>query len=265
VNVTIANDFTPVTITLAGRTVADAADSVIAYLEGRGGTGTANRIADYDYAALVQRNDFAQRLSHTRITRATIASADNLMAQFHRTYAGNPLTDWFAPQEATAPWEVITAAHTFIGADPNNCDGHYDDVCVLWNHFIPVTQIGRKIGIGETQVNKVLHQIFPNLIPIFDRKLNDLYWQFKAPLRTSIRAIRQQNCPTNPWNKDGFGWEPMRQDMIAITAAGFHEIRRQVATRPCLNRLVLDSQAAQVWAARNLSDVRLIDMIAWQL
>ncbi len=164
--------FTPVPLTLAGRTVPDSADLVIAYLEGRDGIGTANRIADYDFAALVGRNDFLRGLS-PRITQGTIDSANNLMAQFHRTFAGDPLTDWFAPQEVTAPWDVITSGHTFTGADPAECGGQYDDICEIWSHFIPVSRTGRKNGIGETQVNKVLHQLFPNLIPIFDKRLND--------------------------------------------------------------------------------------------
>ena len=57
----------------------------------------------------------------------------------------------------------------------------------------------------------------------------------------------------------------MRRDMRTISAEDFVEIRRQVATRPCWNSCVIEEKSAQKWAAENLSDVRLIDMIAWQL
>lgn len=51
---TSTTDFATVTIALAGRTIPDAADYIIAYLEGRRNR-IWQRIEDYDYAAHLRR------------------------------------------------------------------------------------------------------------------------------------------------------------------------------------------------------------------
>ena len=259
---TSAPSFTPVSIALAGRTIPDAADMVIRYLNGVAG----QRILDFDYEAKVRRDAFAAGTQRTRITRNTIVSAQNLMAQFHRTLkmseqaAITRAFEFFAAAEATAPWHLITPAHTFLEADPVVCGDKYDDLCEIWFHFRDLSPR----GIGAVQINKVLHQVMPDLVVVYDSVLRGLY-KGRTVGREVANARRRLDA-ANKWTKrDDFGWEPMRRDMRTISAEDFVEIRRQVATRPCWNSCVIEEKSAQKWAAENLSDVRLIDMIAWQL
>ena len=167
--------------------------------------------------------------------------------------------EWFKKQEPTAPWQQVTATTTFVGADPQTVGGSYDAMCALWYHFFT----GRPKGIGGTQVNKVLHQVLPELVVIYDTRLSDLYKEIS--FKAEVKKARNAQDTTNKWNKmDGFSWEPLRQDMTTITPAQEANIRQGVAELPCKNALIIEGRAANIWASENLSLVRLIDMVAWQ-
>jgi hypothetical protein len=242
--------------------VPDVAKSVIDYLEA---PNTKNRISDYDFAAHQRRLDFASGASKTRITRETIKSAQYLGAQFHRSLgkdeeaAINIAYEWFKKQEPTAPWQQVTAATTFVGADPLTVGGSYDAMCALWYHFFT----GRPKGIGGTQINKVLHQVLPELVVIYDTRLSNLYKG--KDCGGEVKEARMALDKTNKWNKkDSFAWEPLRRDMATLTATDITNIRQGVAKLPCKNALIIEGKAANIWASENLSLVRLIDMVAWQ-
>ena len=252
----------PIRIRIAGQVVQDAADEVIAYLEGRN-HGTQNRIQDFDHAAYLGR--LATPLT---ITKATINSANKLRAQMGRNYTGpgTPLTGWLQPQQLTTPWNILTTAHTFMNADPSVCGGIYDDFCAIWYNFYPMHVQGRRNGISTAKINKVLHQLVPDFFPIVDSKVLNLYYNmlFQGAARSicaRVVANRANAGCANPFN-DGFLYEPIRQDMRNIN---FTAIRQQVSVMPCNNSLLIAGQPANVWAAANLSDVRIFDMIAWQL
>jgi hypothetical protein len=252
---------TPVPITLGSKVVPDIASSVIAYLESH---NTHDRIFDFDYAAFQRRQDFATGISPTRITIETIRSAQKLMAQFHRSLGMNENTalqfafQWFQQQEATAPWHLIVPRVDFVGADPAVVGRDYDAMCELWFHF----DCGSPDGIGGTQINKVLHQIFPDLVVIYDSKLSDLYKGKR--LGRGIKNARNAQDRTNELTKqDSFAWEPLRRDMATLTPADARNIRQGVAALPCTNTHIIQGLPANVWASQNLSLVRLIDMVAW--
>jgi len=267
---TTVPSFTPVRITLAGRVIPDAADMVIAYLEGRTNR-TQERIYDFDYAAQRGRVAFLSGSNTRRITQKSIDSANKLRARMGYGYRGegSPLSGGCEPREGLADWSRITPAHTFIAADPNHCGGIYDDYCAIWYNFFPPSAVGQRIGIGPAKVNKILHQLYPDLFPIFDGNLHSLY--FKGSFSTEANDICAKviesrdlaQCPSA--YGDTYLYEPLRLDMAAISRDDYEEIRRQVSTRPCENSHVIEKKSAQKWAAENLSDVRLIDMIAWQL
>jgi hypothetical protein len=253
--------YTPVPITLGSKSVTDVAKSVIDYLE----APTKNRISDYDFAAYQRRLNFASGASDTRITRETIKSAQYLSAEFDRSLgmkeedAIDFAYEWFKKQEATAPWQQVAASTTFVGADPRTVGRAYDAMCALWYHFFT----GRPTGIGGTQINKVLHQVLPELVVIYDTRLSELYegMSFKA----EVKKARNAQDETNKWNKkDRFSWEPLRRDMEKITPAKEANIRQGVAELPCKNAIIIEGKAANIWASENLSLVRLIDMVAWQ-
>jgi len=259
--------YTPVSITLGSKHVPDVAKSIIDYLE----APTKNRISDYDFAAHQRRLDFASGASDTRITLGTIQSADKLQAQFERNLPKyHPtVTDkataiafayqWFQQQEATAPWHLVAGLSDFVSADPLILGGSYDALCELWYHFYD----DRPKGIGGTQVNKVLHQVLPELVVIYDSKLSDLYEGEK--LGGAVKKARIATDKANKWNKkDSFAWEPLRRDMATLTATDITNIRQGVAELPCKNALIIEGKAANIWASENLSLVRLIDMVAWQ-
>jgi len=263
--VTSAIDFTPVTITLAGRIIPDAADEIIAYLEGRV-KRTSQRIQDYDYGAFLRRQAFGDGSSPHRITEGTITSANKLKGRL----AHSQLPDWYRPREEACNWDLVSTDQTFVTCDPSGCRGAYENVCAIWYNFQPLQVLGHKeFNVGGTQINKVLHQVLPDLIPIFDDKLFRLYFNgdFRDEAKRICRDVvekRDVGRCSNEYN-DGFLWEPLRRDMAEISMDNFKMIRDQVVTRPCNNDIMLAGARAQVWAARNLSDVRLIDMIAWQL
>lgn len=253
--------YIPVPITLGSKSVPDVAKSVIDYLE----APTKNRISDYDFAAHQRRLDFASGASDTRITRETIKSAQHLMAQFDRSLgmkeedAIDFAYEWFKKQEATAPWHLFNSPQEFVNADPLILDASHDALCELWFHFGDDSPT----GIGGTQINKVLHQVLPELVVIYDDKLSDLYEGEK--LGVAVKKARIAKGKTNKWNKkDRFSWEPLRRDMKTITPAKEANIRQGVAELPCKNAIIIEGKAANVWASENLSLVRLIDMVAWQ-
>jgi len=253
--------YTPVPITLGSKSVPDVAKSVIDYLE----APTKNRISDYDYAAHQRRLDFASGASKTRITRETIKSAQCLSAEFERSLGMKEADaidfayEWFKKQEATAPWHLFPSPQEFVNADPLILDASYDALCELWYHFYD----GRPTGIGGTQINKVLHQVLPELVVIYDSKLSDLYKGKR--LGREVKKARNAQDKTNKWNKkDSFAWEPLRRDMATLKATDITNIRQGVAKLPCKNDLIIEGKAANIWASENLSLVRLIDMVAWQ-
>jgi hypothetical protein len=259
----MTNTFTPIAIEIAGIKIGDAAGEIIKYLESE---NTKDRVKDFDFAAYERRNNFSSGDATLRIDKGTITSAQFLFAQFERTLklakpAAEALAlEWFSTQERTAPWNSLATSDEFVRADPLVIDGLHDRMVRLWQHF----SVDSPKGIGPTQVNKVLHQVFPSLVPIYDGKLHQLYEGKR--LGRAVKSARRLESPNNALTgKDKFSWEPLRRDMAEVTESKFEEIRFQVKTRPCMNSLILEEQPANVWASINLSDVRLIDMIAWQI
>ena len=254
--------YTRVPITLGSKSVPDVAKSVIDYLKA---PNTKNRISDYDFAAHQRRLDFASGARGTRITRETIKSAQYLGAQFHRSLgmkeedAIDFAYEWFKKQEAKAPRHLFNSPQEFVNADPLILDASYDALCELWYHF----DNGSPTGIGGTQINKVLHQVLPELVVIYDDKLSDLYEGEK--LGGAVKKARIAKDKTNKWNeKDSFAWEPLRRDMKTITPAKEANIRQGVAELTCKDDDTIEGKVANIWASKNLSLVRLIDMVAWQ-
>jgi hypothetical protein len=257
--------FTPVPVVIAGRLVSDAAGSVITYLDGAR-RNTSQRVLDYDLAAWERRESFNSGLSTRRISRESIVSANRLRGRLRHSQ----LVNWYEPQELTTRWDLVTPADTFVGADPKICGGTYDNLCAIWYNFRPTHVLGHaQFCVGATQVNKVLHQVLPNLVPIFDDKLRKLYFQgpFRATSLSICDVVTRGRLTLDCASLfgDGFEWEPLRLDMAAISPGQFREIRRQIATRPSANALLLRGLRANVWASTNLSDIRIFDMIAWQL
>src|ERR1017187_9653398 len=170
-------------MTLANARIPDAADLILQYLES---SGTFSTIDYYDRAARNGRLFHLAAMSNA-ITQSTIDAANWIEAGFRRSYKGSPLKDWFHPQQLTAPWSRITPTRKFVDADPSIPGGEYDDLSAVWFHFFT----GCPSGISDTQINKVLHQVFPELIPLFDSRLQEKYRKFMKAEATRIRAARE--------------------------------------------------------------------------
>jgi hypothetical protein len=247
-------NFTPVSMILAGVGFLDAAKTIIDYFEAK---RTWSTIEQYDFNAAVNRQSSAEGKS-TRISQSTIDAANYIGAGFSRHYEGSPL-DWFAERDQTAPWDRLGGTHYFVTADPVVVGGSYDDMSAVWYHFVD----HRPPGIGPTQINKVLHQVRPDVFPIFDRNVNEKYRLLKAPQRHRVREARRATGERRQqFAKDRFGWEPLRLD-LERESPKFKEVFRQVATRDCANKTLLGGIPLTQWAAENLSVVRASDIMLW--
>jgi hypothetical protein len=149
----------------------------------------------------------------------------------------------------------------FINADPSIPGGEYDDMSSVWFHFFD----GHPKGIGAVQVNKVLHQIFPGLFPLFDDRLQKKYKKLMPAEASRINEARKTADPHGllPISDRFFEWEPMRLDMIR-ESGNLATVRKQIEELPCSNHLEIDGLPINVWAGRNLTDLRLIDILLWK-
>jgi len=247
--------YTKVPITLGAKFVPDVAAEVIAYLDA---PNTSGRIVDYDYAAWKRRQAFKDGAA-PRITMGTIESADNLMAQWFRLGGDymNKAFLYFDERQHDAPWELVPDDTTFIGADPVENWDVYENMSQLWYHF-------RDTNFGPARVNKVLHQVLPDLMPIFDSFLEGIYEG--RSVKKEVIAARKSKRPDYMWPKGGdtFLWEPFRVDMAKLSEDDIAHIRAGIKSVPCANTTKIDGHPANVWAADNLSLVRIIDMVAWR-
>lgn len=244
-------------VILAGTSIADAADQILAYIEA---PGTFSTLDYFDRAAHDGRFYHLLGESRQAITQSSIDAANWIGAQLTRSYVAGPPLDWFGPQELSAPWHLINPKRRFVDADPSIPGGEYDDLSRIWFHFYN----GTPKGIGPTQINKVLHQIYPNLFPIFDKRLRLRYAseiKFESTRVKSARAVADPSAKFMVEDKN-FDWEPMRVDIVRESPK-LPLIRRQLSDLPCDNHLRIHGEPVNVWASQNLSDIRIFDILLW--
>ena len=213
-------------IAVAGRVVRNPAHAVAEYLDQHGGT-----VTHYDFRAAT----FGQvNLDLIRATRSPWMGSRISAKQ----------AAWLIDRGTTAPWAAIPLDARLKEADPLAVDGLYDRAAVLWEHFWDA----RPANVRTAKISKVLYLMRPGLFPILDSYLVRFY---RAAARAAAIDAAQKRASLGRFRT--LYWEAIRRDILD-NEAGLQALRQ-----------VLPETGAPLagQAARGLSDLRLLDMLAW--
>ena len=213
-------------ITVGGRVVRDPADAVANYLEKYGGT-----VTHYDFRA------------------GTFDQIDpDLVRATRSPWMGSRISAkeaaWLIDRGTTAPWAAVPLDAQLKDADPLVIDGLYDRAADLWEHFWDA----RPANVSTAKISKTLYLMRPGLFPIFDSYLTRFY---RTAARAAAVDVAQKRASLARFRT--LYWEAIRRDILA-NEAGLQAVREVLAA----TEAPLAEQAA-----RGLSDLRLLDMLAW--
>jgi hypothetical protein len=151
---------------------------------------------------------------------------------------------WIIDRGTTAPWAAIPLDAQLKDADPLAVDGLYDRAAILWEHFWDA----RPANVSTAKISKVLYLMRPGLFPILDSYLIRFY---RTAARAAAIDLGQKRASLGRFRT--LYWEAVRRDILD-NEAGL-EVLRQV--------LAATGAPLPEQAARSLSDLRLLDMLAW--
>ena len=213
-------------VTVGGRVVRDPADAIATYLEKYGGT-----VTHYDFRA------------------GTFDQIDpDLVRATRSPWMGSRISAkeaaWLIDRGTTAPWAAIPLDARLKQADPLTVDGLYDRAAALWEHFWDA----RPANVSTAKISKVLYLMRPGLFPILDSYLTRFY---RTAARAAAVDVAQKRASLARFRT--LYWEAIRRDILG-NEAGLQALREVLAATGA-------SLAEQ--AARGLSDLRLLDMLAW--
>lgn len=217
--------FTSASITVGGHAVANPFEAICEYLSTHGAT-----VLNFDLAA---------------IDRTTVTA--DLVRRTRRPWMNSRISDaegvWFVERAESAPWGVVAPLAELADADPREAAGAYDAAITLWNHFAAVAPK----GVSTAKISKVLHLTRPGMYPILDSRLMNFYDAEARSAADELKRVRSEFAGTKRMY-----WEAVRRDLVA-NRPQLADLRAALArsTRP------LSEDAAK------LSDVRLMDMLAW--
>ena len=213
-------------IAVAGQVVRNPAHAIVEYLERHGGT-----VTHYDFQAAT----FDQiNLDLVRATRSPWMGS-RISAQ---------QAAWIIDRGTTAPWAAIPLDAQLKEADPLAVDGLYDRAAILWEHFWDA----RPANVSTAKISKVLYLMRPGLFPILDSYLIRFY---RTAARAAAIDLGQQRASLGRFRT--LYWEAVRRDILD-NEAGLQVLRQVLAA----TEAPLPEQAA-----RRLSDLRLLDMLAF--
>jgi Family of unknown function (DUF6308) len=211
---------------VAGHIVGNPAYAVVQYLEQHGGT-----ITHYDFRA----GTFDQ-------------VSPDLIRATRSPWMGSRISAeqaaWLIDRGTTAPWSAIRLDAQLKQADPLAIGGLYDRAAAVWEHFWDA----RPAGISTAKISKVLYLMRPGLFPILDSYLTRLY---RLAAREAAADAGQQRPSLGQFTT--LYWEAIRRDILRGEAA-LRELRKVLAA---------SSVPSAQTAARRLSDLRLLDILAW--
>ena len=213
-------------IAVAGHVVRNPALAVVAYLERHGGT-----VTHYDFLAATFDQITADLVRATR-------------SPWMGSRISAKEATWFIDRGTTAPWAAIPLDAQLKDADPLAVDGLYDRAAVLWGHFWDA----RPANVSTAKISKVLYLMRPGLFPILDSYLTRFY---RTAARAAAVGVGQERA--SPGIVTTLYWKAIRRDILGSEA----ELRAL--------RQVLAAAGAPLpeRAARRLSDLRLLDMLAF--
>jgi len=213
-------------IAIAGQVVGNPAQAIVEYLERHGGT-----VTHYDFRAATfdQINPDLVRATRSPWMGSRISAQQ---------------AAWFIGRGTTAPWTAIPLDAQLKEADPLAVDGLYDRAAVLWEHFWDA----RPANVSTAKISKVLYLMRPGLFPILDSYLIRFY---RTAARAAAIDLGQKRASLGRFRT--LYWEAVRRDILD-NEANLQVLRQALAA----TGTPLPEQAA-----RRLSDLRLLDMLAW--
>ena len=152
--------------------------------------------------------------------------------------------DWIVDRGTSAPWAAIALDAQLKEADPLAEGGLYDRAAALWEHFWDA----RPANVSTAKISKVLYLMRPGLFPILDSYFTRFY---RTAARAAAADVGQKRVSQGQFKT--LYWEAVRRDVLA-SQAGLRVLREVLA--------VAETPLAQEAAGR-LSDVRLLDMLAF--
>ena len=213
-------------IAVAGRVVRNPVQAIVQYLGHHGGT-----VTHYDFRAATfnQINPDLIRATRSPWMGSRISAQQ---------------AAWFIDRGTTAPWAAIPLDARLKQADPLTVEGLYDRAAALWEHFWDA----RPANVGTAKISKVLYLMRPGLFPILDSYLIRFY---RTAARAAAVDVAQKRASLARFRT--LYWEAIRRDILD-NEAGLQALREVLAA----TEAPLAEQAA-----RGLSDLRLLDMLAW--
>lgn len=152
--------------------------------------------------------------------------------------------EWFVERGRSAPWDLVDSEAHLKDADASIEGGLYDRATALWDHFASAAP--KRVSVAK--ISKILHLMRPGLYPIVDSRLAALY---DAQARKAARDIAKIRPTFNKFKR--LQWEAIRRDLVASEDALASARAALSQAQLPLSREVVD----------RLSDVRLLDMLAW--
>jgi hypothetical protein len=216
------------TIIVAGVPEPDPTKRIIDYVTAR---GTGETVDTYDLGG---QGD-TSCLTHDEVTRTRKISSR----------ISNDERAWFVRRAAECGplWGAVPANARLADADPSVHGGLYDHMLALFDYF---AEAGKR-GIAYGKTSKVLHLKRPHLYPILDSKLRDA---FRRPAEAAAQRY-QRHRPGVRWSF----WAAVRDDVLNPANV---EALKAVRTEMRNHRDDLVQRTAA------LSDVRLLDILAWR-
>lgn len=156
----------------------------------------------------------------------------------------NAEADWFIAHSAKAPWELIDPQERLGDADPSVEGGLYDKAKDLWSFF--VRNAGH--GVGVAKIAKVLHLMRPHFFPILDSEVKRRYRQAARQAAGKLNETRPDQAPVRYAY-----WTAVRSDLLA-SEDGLEALRLRLLTD--------DEESVRTWV-KYVSDVRMLDVLAW--
>ena len=213
-------------VAVAGRVVRNPAGAIVRYLDQFGGT-----ITHYDFRAATfgQVNGDLIRATRSPWMGSRISAKE---------------AAWLTGRSATGPWAAIPLDAQLKDADPLVEGGLYDRATALWEHFWEA----RPAHVSTAKISKVLYLMRPGLFPILDSYLTRFYREAARAAAVDVARKRASLGLVK-----ALYWEAIRRDVLGGEAA-----------LPVLREALAVSAAPLAReAARRLSDLRLLDILAF--
>lgn len=149
---------------------------------------------------------------------------------------------FFMDRGRKAPWVNVPVGLTLAEADPGEEGGVYDDALEFYRHFYR----NRQRGLSSAKIHKVLYLKRRALIPLLDGRLQSIYDEQSKEMSKRFREVRRGR-------RGRLFWAAIREDILRNEGL-WDTIRRE-----------LGKEDEPVSLATQLTDVRLHDILAWEL